>query len=474
MDSIQPTSHSSEPLIFVDLETTGANFANDRIIEIGLVVVDQHGAREWSTLVNPGKPIPPFITHLTGIDSSMVEQAPAFSEVASLVLEKLQGKLFIAHNARFDYSFLKREFYRLGINFRANNLCTVKLSRKLFPEHHRHSLETLVSRFGIQVEARHRALEDARVLWLLWQQWHAMLSGDTIRTAIDGIVGRPQLPPQLDPAVVDDLPEAHGAYALLDKDGDALKVKRASNLRQQVLAHFQPQNRDSVLTKETCRIEWRETAGEFGARLAELELTAASRKPLDELCSWRLKKTVDGDFRPELVFANELDFATAKELFGLYYSRREAFVALRKLVDAHHLCHGVCGTDNSKPGDACVGFKQRACRGTCVGKEPISSHSARLMMALARTRISEWPFNGPIAIVERDEFGMHEDFHVIDHWRHLGVAHDETTLEALLDARQGRFFDPEIYRALAKALKTEKLRVITLGPSRCSADNESL
>ena len=142
----------SEPLIFVDLETTGANFANDRVIEIGLVEVDAHGAREWSMLVNPGIPIPPFITHLTGIDTSMVERAPEFAQIAPVILEKLRGKLFIAHNARFDYSFLKREFLRLGINFRANSLCTVKLSRKLFPEHHRHSLETLVARFGIQVE----------------------------------------------------------------------------------------------------------------------------------------------------------------------------------------------------------------------------------------------------------------------------------------------------------------------------------
>ena len=204
----------SEPLVFVDLETSGANFANDRIIEIGLVEVDEHGAREWSTLVNPGVPIPPFISHLTGIDSSMVESAPEFAQIAPLVLEKLRGKLFIAHNARFDYSFLKREFLRLGINFRANSLCTVKLSRKLFPEHHRHSLETLVARFGIHVEERHRALADARVLWELWQRWHAMKPAEAIGQAIDAIVGRPQLPPQLDPELIDDLPESHGAYAL--------------------------------------------------------------------------------------------------------------------------------------------------------------------------------------------------------------------------------------------------------------------
>ena len=135
-----------EPLIFLDLETTGANFANDRIIEIGVVEVGQDGAREWSSLVNPGRPVPPFITGLTGIDTAMVATAPRFEDLAVPLLERLKGRLFVAHNARFDYSFLKREFLRLGLNFRAPSLCTVKLSRRLFPEHHRHSLEALVSR----------------------------------------------------------------------------------------------------------------------------------------------------------------------------------------------------------------------------------------------------------------------------------------------------------------------------------------
>ena len=107
------------PFIFVDLETTGANFANDRIIEIGLVEVDQHGAREWSSLVNPASPVSDFITGLTGITTEMVSVAPNFDKLAPMLLEKLNGRLFIAHNARFDYSFLKHEFKRIGINFRA-------------------------------------------------------------------------------------------------------------------------------------------------------------------------------------------------------------------------------------------------------------------------------------------------------------------------------------------------------------------
>lgn len=451
-----------EPLVFVDLETTGANFANDRIIEIGIVEVDANGAREWSSLVNPGVAIPPFISQLTGIDASMVRSAPAFSELSVSVLEKLQGRLFIAHNARFDYSFLKREFLRLGIAFRANTLCTVKLSRKLFPEHHRHSLETLVSRFDIRVDARHRALADARVLWELWQRWHAVKPGETIQNAVDAIVGRPQLPAQIDPNVIDDLPEAPGAYALLGQNGEVLKIKRASNLRQQVLAHFQGGSSDIALARNTWRIDWRESAGEFGARIGEYELAAPTRKPVEELCAWQLAKVGDDDYRPHLVLADEIDFASTADLFGLYATRREALLALRKLVEAHHLCHSLCGLGNAKAGEACVGFKQRSCRGACVGKEPLSLHSARLMAALARSKVAAWPFGGAVALVERDEFGMREDFHIVDRWCHHGLVQSEFALRDALDHRPPRRFDPELYRIIGKALKSGKLRVIPL------------
>ena len=463
MNSSLPT----EPLVFVDLETTGANFANDRIIEIGLVQVDEHGAREWSALVNPEKPIPPFITGLTGIDSSMVENAPTFEQLAPVVLEKLRGRLFIAHNARFDYSFLKREFKRLGIDFRATNLCTVKLSRKLFPEHHRHSLDTLVERYDIAVEDRHRALADARVLWDLWQRWHTLLPVEKIQTAINSISGRPELPPQIDPALVDDLPEAPGAYAMLAEDGHPLLVKRSANLRQQVLAHFSAAQRDTALARNTWRVEWRETAGEFGARLGELELSKSIRKPPEDLCSWQLLPQGEGDYRPQLVHAGDTDLAHTENLFGLYMNRREAVQALRKLADAHKLCHNHLGIGTGSSGEPCIAYKQKNCRGACVGKEAEPLHSARLMMALAKFKLSVWPYPGPIALVERDEFGMREDFHLIDGWRFLGTAHDEVSLQELREIHEMRVdeattFDPDTYRIIQKFLKAGKLRIVEL------------
>ncbi|GHU05947.1 hypothetical protein FACS1894158_10600 [Betaproteobacteria bacterium] len=464
------TFPTHEALVFVDLETTGANFANDRIMEIGLVEVgrnDQDSVREWSALVDPGVPVPPFITGLTGIDTAMVEGAPSFAQLAPELLEKLRGRLFIAHNARFDYGFLKHEFKRLGIDFHATNLCTVKLSRALFPEYHRHSLDTLIERYGIAVDDRHRALADARVLWELWRRWHDLLPEDTIRGAVERITGRPELPPELDPAMLDDLPEAPGAYAVFDKEGALLAARRAANIRQQVFAYFSPARRGLPPVSKAWRIEWREAAGELGARLRELELTAGRRQASGELCSWHLVHHGNGDFRPVLVFARDIAFAHTEDLFGLYHGRREAMQALRKLVEAHHLCHSLTGLDNggSKAGEACIAYRQHNCRGACVGKESVALHGARLMTALAKFKIRPWPCSGPIALIERDEFGMREDAHVINAWAYLGTASDETTLWSMLagaaENPETPPFDPDIYRIIGRCLKEGRLRIIS-------------
>jgi len=150
-------------VVFLDLETTGASADRDRITEIGLVeVADGALIDEWSTLVNPGRPLPSVITSLTGITDEMVSTAPTFADIASELQDRLEGRLIVAHNARFDYAFLRAEFRRLGIRFRSRVLCTVRLSRKLFPEHRHHNLDSVMERFAISCSARHRALGDDR------------------------------------------------------------------------------------------------------------------------------------------------------------------------------------------------------------------------------------------------------------------------------------------------------------------------
>ena len=164
-----------QDLVFVDLETTGGNAAYHRITEVGIVRMESgEVVEEWSSLINPECRIPPYIESFTGITNEMVACAPRFADIAALVLEKLQAPpamspaqrapIFVAHNARFDYSFLRTEFRRLDVNFSARVLCTVKLSRRLFPEYPRHSLDAVMERHQLRCTERHRALDDTRVL----------------------------------------------------------------------------------------------------------------------------------------------------------------------------------------------------------------------------------------------------------------------------------------------------------------------
>src|SRR5918994_3115726 len=155
------------PLAIVDLETTGSDPATDRITEIAVLEVGNAFALtgQWSTLVNPGGAIPGSIQALTGITQQMVESAPRFSDIAGELYERLAGRLFVAHNARFDYGFLRREFDRAGLKYVAKTLCTVRLSRRLYPGEQGHDLDSLIERHGLECEARHRAVPDAAAVW---------------------------------------------------------------------------------------------------------------------------------------------------------------------------------------------------------------------------------------------------------------------------------------------------------------------
>lgn len=441
-------------LAFVDLETTGATATADRITEIGIVEVDADGTvREWQQLVNPGTRIPPFIEQLTGISNEMVADAPTFAEVAAETLRRLEGRLFIAHNARFDYGFLKNEFKRLDIAFRAPVLCTVKLSRALFPEHKRHNLDSLIERHGLAAEARHRALADAQLIHQFWQKIHAGVDSAAIEAALKAQNAHPSLPPHLDAGIVDDLPDTPGVYLFYGENNLPLYVGKAKNIRQRVLSHFAADHKsakDMALSQQVKRIEWIETAGEIGALLKEAalvkQLQPAHNRFLrqnDELCTWTLVDEGEGWLRPLLASAQDLDFDIRASCYGLFKSSKEATDVLRALATEHHLCDALLGLEKTAPGKPCFGFQIRRCKGACVGNEPYARHTMRLVGALARLKLTAWPLNGPALIREGDET------HLVAGWRYLGTVNSEEDMHALL-ATSRPPFDRDTYKILAK------------------------
>lgn len=175
--------------VVVDVETTGGSAAaGHRVTEVAAVCVGAHGVEStWSTLVNPQQPIPWGISRLTGITDQMVADAPRFAEVAPELGAVLAGRVFVAHNAAFDWGFVCAEMDRaLGILPEGRQLCTVRLARKLLPHLRSRSLEALIGYFGLAVERRHRALDDAvataRVLGFLLE-----MAQDTGVDDLDGL-----------------------------------------------------------------------------------------------------------------------------------------------------------------------------------------------------------------------------------------------------------------------------------------------
>jgi DNA polymerase-3 subunit epsilon len=457
-----------QDLVFVDLETTGGSAAYDRITEVGIVRV-RNGEliEEWSSLVNPERPIPAYIESITCISDAMVAGAPRFGEIAAVVRQKLQGAVFVAHNARFDYSFLRSEFLKADMSFSAKVLCTVKLSRRLFPEYVRHNLDAVMERNGLTCGARHRALGDARVLHDFWFKLRRDVAEPRLVAAVQTVLGAHQLPAHLPPGLADDLPEGPGAYRFFGEEDALLYVGKSKSLRDGVCSHFGAREADSAdrrLTDRVRRVDWVETAGELGAMLQEAEWIR-TQKPLfnrrtkssaqPHTLRVRAPQTPAGQASPvEAVAIDGVDFAELMQCFGVFHSEKDARKALGDIARAHQLCLKILGLEDSA--GSCFAYQVGKCRGACLGKEPLILHSMRLQLALSSLKLKSWPFPGCIALRERHPRGgmaesMHgTDLHVVDHWAYLGTARTDEELAELAARKSNAAFDVDVYRILVR------------------------
>ena len=440
------------PIVFLDLETTGASADRDRITEIGLIEVnDGEFADEWSTLVNPDRPMSAGVSELTGITEQMLSSAPRFADLSEQLFKRLDGRLLIAHNARFDYAFLRAEFKRLGVRFRQKALCTVRLSRLLFPEHTHHNLDVIIDRFGLSCTARHRALGDAQVLWSFARELRRRVDAGQLKAAVESLTQLPTLPPGIDPERFEDLPVAPGVYVFYADDGRALYAGRSDNLRSRVLAHFNASGA-SAFSPQTASFEWIETAGALGAALREVAL----RRSLDPIHNrsqsageaWSMLWSADGDLT--LVDLQEHVDSPSAALYGAFRSRKDALAALCGLARGHRLCRIMLGLETG-PGP-CSAYRVDGCRGACVEIEHRSMHAIRLASALARLRLPQWPFSGRVAVSESDPSRAVSEVHVLERWRYLGSARTEPELDALAQQRTLPDFDIDQFRIIARHL----------------------
>jgi DNA polymerase-3 subunit epsilon len=443
-------------LVFVDLETTGGNSAYDRITEVGLVRV-QNGelVEEWSSLVNPERQIPAYIEAYTGITNEMVADAPRFADIAALVRDKLRGAVFAAHSARFDYSFLRSEFRRLDMPFSAKVLCTVKLSRRLFPSFAHHNLDALMERHGLSCSARHRALGDARVLHEFWRKLRLEIADEVLDATVTTLLDGPKLPDHLPAGLADELPEGPGVYRFYDEDRALLYVGRSNSLRTRMLAQLAEDWAGRVRA-----VDWLQTAGELGARLRETDwirrLRPLHNRRVPGICeSFTMRVPDRGSGRLEIIAIGELGAEELAHCFGVFHSEKDARKALLDIARAQQLCLKVLGLEQCD--GSCVALQVGNCKGACTGKEPLALHELRVKLALSSLKLKSWPFPGRIALREADPWGgvgaaasMSADLHVLDHWVYLGTARSEEELCALATQESYGHFDAGVYRILVR------------------------
>lgn len=287
---------STDRIAVIDLETTGCDPTRDRVTEIAIVLLDDGvETQRWSSLVNPGVSIPSEIQALTGITNAMVKNAPPFSRLCDEVGHLLSGRLFVAHNARFDYGFLKHAFAQAGVAFTADVLCTVRLSRRLEPEHAKHNLDILVQRHNLRTEQRHRAMGDAELVVQLLEKLRLDYGAEVFEAACKRLLKTPSLPQQLPPDALDSIPDEPGVYVFYGASDVPLYIGKSVALRERVRSHFSNDYRtanDIRLSSEMQRIEVYPTAGEFGALLTEIqwirERFPALNKALRKNEQWQL------------------------------------------------------------------------------------------------------------------------------------------------------------------------------------------
>jgi DNA polymerase-3 subunit epsilon len=447
--------------VVIDIETTGSRAELDRITEIAAVRIENGTeVARWTSLINPGVSIPLFIEKLTGIDNSMVQNAPTFAEIAPDLLAILQGAVFVAHNARFDYGFIIKELERIGIRYQSKTFCTVRFSRLLYPQYKSHGLDAILQRHGLSTNARHRAMGDVEVVLAWLQVAKTELGMETLQQSAQKLLqGSASLPPHLE-TPLEDIPDSPGVYIMYGTSPLPLYIGKSIHMRRRVLSHFQAatqQSKEMRLLQDVRRIEWLPTAGELGALLLEARLVK-QKQPVfnrqlrreNQLCSWLLHDDPSKHPILQLVRMDGMQELQPGTIYGVYRSKRHATEALRKICTQHGLCPQAVGLESGK--GPCFAYQIKQCKGQCAGRETPALHRARLQIALADQRLQAWPYPGKVAIREYDSHRDRTDIHVFDQWCHLATVQNMAELNDVLQSRTRLAFDLDTYRLLSKRL----------------------
>lgn len=474
-----------ETMAIIDTETTGMRPGFARVMDIGIIRVEKgHVVERYQTFVNPNSSVPGFISSFTGISDDDLVGAPQFDEVALEVERLLKDAVFVAHNAAFDYGFIKSEFARIGMDFQSQTLCTVQLSRTLFPGEKSHSLDAIIQRHGIMCSSRHRALPDAEAILDFFNDIEEKIDSKRLKTAIALVskgmvsnVGREDFAK---------LPDSAGVYMFYGPEQELLYIGKSKKVRTRAKSHFNPSaiSGASKYSDDVTSIESIPTSGELSALLLEASLIK-SQVPLHNRMLRRKKILVvakavrDSSGYDRVVFEKTGDISPEDNILSVFRTQTQAKDVLHALAKEFRLCEKMLNIDHSK--GECFLRQLGTCDGACVGALPASDHNLRIAEAFKKRRIRSWSYAGPIIITEAKDHESGSVFFV-DNWALVAAWTYDGDVYAPLVQGSDRF-DYDTYKILARYLrKRANLRMVRSVSrkefqkemARCGGENETI
>ncbi|MDX1362595.1 exonuclease domain-containing protein [Arenibacter latericius] len=373
----------------IDIETTGNGIKGNKITEISIFNFDgKEIVDEFTSLVNPECEIPYFITGLTGIDDTMVRDAPKWEEIADKVLEMTQDTIFVAHSVNFDYNVIKNEFLNIGITYTRKKLCTVRLSRKLIPGFNSYSLGKLCSSLNIPLTDRHRARGDAHATVLLFKRLITTEGAEAVfKTFLNSRSQEATLPPGLPKEDFEKLPNSAGIYYFRDKNGAIIYIGKAINIKKRVLGHFyNKSNKENLLCKATHQIDYELSGSELVALLMESDaikqhypkFNISQKRNSKEYAIFTYK---DRNNITHIAYNNVKMVADPICTFN---NITECRSFLEELCQSHKLCPKFCHLQENTL--SCSHYSISSCQGICREKETNIIYNKRVEEAIKEVK----------------------------------------------------------------------------------------
>jgi len=448
----------------IDIETTGGSSKRDKITEIAIYIHDGNKVVDsYSTLINPERSIPYFITNLTGIDDKMVSDAPKFYEVAQKIVEFTNNTVFIAHNVGFDYGFVHQEFKSLGFSFKRKKLCTVQLSRKLLPGMGSYSLGKLCKNLNIEINGRHRAAGDALATVKLFEILIERDANNLIKKHFENNLLSFSVPAHIPNELITPLPEEIGVYYFFDDEDNLIYIGKSKNIRSRVIAHFNNNKtkKGVEMQQKIKRIDYELTGSELIALLKESEeikqrLPIYNRAQRRSLFNYGMFADLELD---RYIHLKVRKIAKNQNPVVTYFSLAEAKENLRVMCDEHELCLKLCGLYPTE--SSCFYYQIERCRGACIGKEPPDEYNQRVEEALNKYKFNDQSF----IIIDQGRFINENCLILVRNGKYQGYGYFDSNNDEITEFSAEQFITQkadnkdtrQIIRSYLKKNKVERL-----------------